>query len=71
MEILREYLFMLGWGITGAVTLAVSLPILLWIFDRFSPIDEWAEIKRGNWSVAIVISTLILSLALVIINAIS
>lgn len=60
-----EYLKTFFWGITGAVTMAVALPILLWVFDKFTPVDEWAEIKKGNIAVAIILGALILGFAIV------
>ena len=60
-----EYLKTFFWGITGAVTMAVALPILLWVFDKFTPVDECAEIKKGNIAVAIILGGLILGFAIV------
>ncbi len=60
-----EYIKTFLWGITGAVTMAVALPLLLWVFDKFTPVNEWAEIKKGNMAVAIILGALILSFAIV------
>lgn len=65
MQLLNQYLVTFGWGITGAVTMAVALPLLLWVFDKFTPINEWEEIKKGNLGVAIVIAALIIGFAIV------
>lgn len=65
MEILKQYLITFGWGLTGAITMAVALPILLWVFAKFTPIDEWGEIKKGNIGVAIIIAGLIIAFAIV------
>ncbi len=64
-NLLQQYLTTFGWGITGAVTMAVALPILLIVFDKFTPIDEWKEIKNGNIGVAIIVAALILGFAIV------
>lgn len=64
-EILMQYLITFGWGITGAITMAVALPILLWVFDKFTPINEWEEIKKGNIGVAIIVAVLIISFSIV------
>jgi len=64
-ELLINYLTTLGWGITGAITMAIALPILITVFDKFTPINEWEEIKKGNIGVAIIISSLIVSFAIV------
>lgn len=64
-EIFKQYLITFGWGITGAITMAVALPILLWVFDKFTPINEWEEIKKGNIGVAIIVAVLIISFSIV------
>ena len=66
MTIFREYLITLGWAITGAIAMAIALPILLTVFAKFTPIDEWEEIKKGNVGVAIIIAALIIGFAIVI-----
>ncbi len=63
--IFTEYLVTLGWGITGAITMAFALPILLKVFDWFTPINEWEELKKGNVGVAIVLASLIIAFAIV------
>lgn len=62
---LEEYVKTFFWGITGAITMAVALPFLLWVFDKFTPIDEWEEVKKGNKAVGMIISALILGFAIV------
>lgn len=52
-------------GLTGALTMAVALPLLLWVFDKFTPIDEWKEIKNGNMAVGVIIAALIIGFAIV------
>lgn len=61
----EEFLKTFLWGITGAVTMSVALPLLLWVFDKFTPVDEWAEVKRGNIAVAIILGAVILGFAIV------
>lgn len=65
MELLTEYLRTFGWGLTGAITMAVALPVLLFVFDKFTPINEWEEVKKGNTGVAVIIASLILGFAIV------
>ena len=64
--IITQYLITIGWGITGAVSMAISLSILVWAFSKVTPIDEWEEIKKGNMAVALVIAAVILGGAFVI-----
>ena len=65
MDLFYEYLRVFGWGIIGAVTMAVALPILLKVFDWFTPVNEWEEVRNGNMSVAIIIAALIIGFAIV------
>ena len=60
-----EYLQTFFWGLNGVLTMAVALPILLWVFDKFTPINEWEEVKKGNMAVGIIIAALIVGFAIV------
>lgn len=65
-HLLLQYLITFGWALTGAISMALSLSILLKIFSWITPIDEWKEIEKGNMSMAIVLAAVILGTALVI-----
>ena len=65
-RILIQYLITFGWALTGAISMAIALSILLKIFSWITPIDEWKEIEKGNISVAIVLASVILGTAMVI-----
>jgi uncharacterized membrane protein YjfL (UPF0719 family) len=65
-RVLVDYLTAIGWGIVGAVSLAIGLGILLHVFDWITPIDEWEEIKKGNISVAIIMAAVVLALGIAI-----
>ena len=71
MIIFQEFLFTFGWAIVGALSMAVSLAIMIKIFNWLTPVDEWQEMKNGNIAIAITMASVILSAALVISNAIS
>lgn len=62
---IEEYIKTFFWGLTGAITMAVALPLLLFVFDKFTPVDEWAEVKKGNIAVAVILGALILGFAIV------
>lgn len=62
----EQYFITFGWALTGAISMAVSLGLLIKIFDWLSPINEWEEIKNGNMSMAVVMAAIILGTALVI-----
>ncbi|MBI3331669.1 DUF350 domain-containing protein [Candidatus Peregrinibacteria bacterium] len=61
-----QYLITFGWAVTGAISMAVALGILVKIFSWISPINEWKEIEKGNMSMAVVLGSVILGTALVI-----
>ena len=65
-RMLMDYLTAIGWGIVGALSLAVGLGILLRVFDWLTPINEWEEIKKGNISVAIIMAAVVLALGIAI-----
>lgn len=70
MSVLSEYLLALGWGLVGAITMGVSLVLLLKIFTWLTPVDEWAELKNGNVGIAIVMGAVIIAFGLVVGSAI-
>lgn len=69
-QLLQNFGFLFGYGISAALTMAAGLVILIKIWDHFTPIDEWEELKKGNIAVAIVTAAVIISLALVVAAAI-
>lgn len=66
MELWLDYLKTFGWGIVGAVTMAVSLWILLRVFTWLTPVDEWEELKKGNLGIAILMAAVVIGFAIVI-----
>jgi uncharacterized membrane protein YjfL (UPF0719 family) len=66
MELMLEYLKTFGWGVVGALTMAVSLWILLKIFTWLTPVEEWEELKKGNLGIAIVMAAVIVGFAIVV-----
>ena len=65
-RVLVGLLTAIGWGIVGAVSLAVGLGILLRVFDGPTPINEWEEIRKRNISVAIIMAAVVLALGIAI-----
>jgi uncharacterized membrane protein YjfL (UPF0719 family) len=65
-RVFGDYLIAVGWGVVGALALALGLGILLRVFDWLSPIDEWEEIRKGNISVAVIMAAVILALGIAI-----
>jgi len=66
LYILQHYLITFGWALTGAISMAVSLGVLVKIFSKITPINEWEEIKKGNIGVAIILAAVIIGTALVV-----
>ena len=66
MELWLDYLKTFGWGVVGAVTMAVSLWILLKVFTWLTPVDEWEELRKGNLGIAIVMAAVIIGFAIVV-----
>jgi len=64
--LLLDYLKTFGWGVIGAITMAVSLWILLRVFTWLTPVDEWEELKKGNLGIAIVMAAVIVGFAIVV-----
>jgi len=64
--LLLDYLKTFGWGVIGAITMAVSLWILLRVFTWLTPVDEWEELQKGNLGIAIVMAAVIVGFAIVV-----
>ena len=65
-HLLSQFLITFGWALTAAISMGVSLSIVIKIFDWISPIDEWEEIKKGNMSMAVILAALIIGSSFVI-----
>jgi Domain of Unknown Function (DUF350) len=61
-----DYLKAFGWGVVGALTMAVSLWILVKVFTWLTPVDEWDELRKGNIGIAIVMASVIIGFAIVV-----
>lgn len=68
MIILQEYLFTFGWAIVGSFSMAIALIVMMKIFSKLTPFDEWEEIRKGNMAVAVTVAAVLISAALVISN---
>jgi uncharacterized membrane protein YjfL (UPF0719 family) len=64
--LLVDYLKAFGWGLVGAITMAISLWILLRVFTWLTPVDEWEELRKGNVGIAIVMAAVIVGFAIVV-----
>jgi uncharacterized membrane protein YjfL (UPF0719 family) len=64
--LLVDYLKAFGWGLVGAITMAVSLWLLLKVFTWLTPVDEWEELRKGNLGIAIIMAAVIIGFAIVV-----
>ncbi len=66
-EILKAYAITFGWAMVGTLSVATGTFIALKLFTFATrDIDEWAEIKKNNISMAIVLAALVLSMGIVV-----
>lgn len=55
------------WAMVAAISFALAMGVAIKVFDVLSRgIDEWEEIKKGNWGVAIILASMIISVGLVL-----
>jgi uncharacterized membrane protein YjfL (UPF0719 family) len=56
-----------GWAVVAALSFAFAMGLAIKVFDLLTrDIDEWEEIKKGNWGMAIILAAMILSVGLVL-----
>lgn len=67
VSIWSRYAEGLGWAVVASLGFSVGVAIALKVFDWFSSdIDEWEEIKKGNWSVALIFISMIVMIGLLV-----
>ncbi|MCH7818374.1 MAG: DUF350 domain-containing protein [Candidatus Marinimicrobia bacterium] len=67
MTRLAGYFWSLVWAVVASVGFAFGVGLALMVFNWLSKdIDEWQEIKNGNYGVAAIMVTLILMVGLVV-----
>jgi len=67
MTRLAGYFWSLVWAVVASVGFAFGVGLALMVFNWLSKdIDEWQEIKNGNYGVAAIIVTLILMVGLLV-----
>ncbi|MCC6750161.1 MAG: DUF350 domain-containing protein [Deltaproteobacteria bacterium] len=67
MMTLWQFARSFGWAVVAAVSFAFAMGLAIKVFDLLSgDIDEWEEIKKGNWGMALIIASMILSIGLVL-----
>ena len=64
---LTAYARSFGWALVAATSFAFAMGLAIKVFDWMSgEIDEWEEIKKGNWGVAMIFTAMILSVGIVL-----
>lgn len=62
-----EILLAVVWSLVAAVSMGVSMGVVIKIYDMLTPgVDEMEELKKGNVAVAIVLAAVILATGYVI-----
>jgi len=65
--VLNDYVIILGWIFALAITLAVALPIFVWVANKIlGEIDLLKEVKKKNLSAGMLLAGLVLGTALII-----
>jgi len=64
---LIEYLRAVGWALTASIGFAIGISIALTVFDKMTPhINQWSEVKAGNYGAALIITSIIIMSGLII-----
>ncbi len=67
VSIWSRYAEGLGWAVVASIGFSVGVAIALKVFDWFSSdIEEWEEIKKGNWSVAMIFVSMIIMIGILV-----
>lgn len=70
-DIVMAYLITLGWALVGSISMGLGIIIALKMFDLSTKdVDEWELIKQGNIPVAIILSSVVIALGMVVSSAI-
>ena len=58
---------LVGWAVAGGIGMGLGLVVSLKIFTLLTrDVDEWAEVKKGNLGMSIILASVILGSSLVI-----
>ena len=62
-----EYLRAVGWALAASIGFAIGISIALTVFDKMTPhINQWSEVKAGNYGAALIITSIIVMSGLII-----
>ena len=64
---LIEYLRAIGWALAASIGFSIGISIALTVFDKMTPhINQWSEVKAGNYGAALIITSIIIMSGLII-----
>ena len=62
-----EYLRAIGWALTASIGFSIGIGIALTVFDKLTPdINQWSEIKAGNYGASLIISSIVIMIGLIV-----
>ena len=68
---LIEYLRAIGWALTASIGFSIGISIALTVFDILTPnINQWSEIKEGNYGASLIITSIIIMIGLIVFRVI-
>jgi uncharacterized membrane protein YjfL (UPF0719 family) len=71
VEIFLAYAITFGWAIVGSIAMGTGIIIALKLFTLSTrEVDEWELIKQGNIAMAMILSSIVISLGMVIAAAV-
>ena len=64
---LIEYLRAVGWALAASIGFSLGISIALTVFDKMTPhINQWSEVKAGNYGAALIITSIIVMSGLIV-----
>lgn len=70
-DIAIAYLITFGWALVGSISMGLGVIIAIKMFDLSTrDVDEWELVKQGNIPIAIILSSMIIALGMVVSAAI-
>ena len=64
---LIEYLRAIGWALAASIGFSLGISIALTVFDKLTPdINQWSEVKAGNYGASLIISSIIIMIGLIV-----
>ena len=62
-----EYLRAVGWALAASIGFSIGISIALTVFDKMTPhINQWSEVKAGNYGAALIITSIIVMSGLIV-----